>query len=248
MESAATKLLEVYNANIIWILLTIATGLAIYYIRLYFNSKNNSDSENKFISVQVVIKRELIQMLVEIIGVIMLMLFLKSAFEIDVIKLLKVSELWKVFLGIYAIFHIRSGHRSCKLLDQSDFLRKVKRGEYSHTTPENIFQDLIDDYQTNYEMAIEKLNILKAMAPVSLIPIIAGVVLQGNILVINWNWYTVIFFGALLFYFFSIWKSFRNIRFWKNEKSKMGAELRNYLSEQNGKRRNQRNWAYNERI
>ena len=103
---------------------------------------------------------------------------------------------------------------------------------YNYTTPENIFLKRIDYYQTHYLLEKEKLGILKSLTPISLIPLLAGFLLEGQAIIINWNWYTVIFFGTLSWYFYSLRKNYNNIKLWKYKEIKIKDELRRVQNKQ----------------
>ena len=56
---------------------------------------------------------------------------------------------------------------------------------------------------------------LKSLAPVSLLPVIAGYIFEGKEMNIDWNSYTIVLIGGLLVYLYSLWKCNRDMEEWK---------------------------------
>lgn len=197
----------------------IAMGFILY-------SKVKSDGEEKWYSFEYVIKKKLTEMFVFAIMVLILIIFLNETFSIDILVLLHISQYWKFIFSIWVVKNIYSGKKLYDWFNFNDFLQRVKDGKYRDTTPENIMMDIIDRYNSNYILQNEKLGILKSLTPISLIPLVAGYILEGKNITVNWDWYTVVFFAILFLYFYYVWKCYKNMKFWKMRVLEIQKELR----------------------
>lgn len=197
----------------------IVIGFSLY-------SKMKNDGDNKWYNYEYVIKKKLMEMLVFVIMFFILIIFLNEAFSIDILVLLQLSQCWKFIFSIWIAKNICSGKKLYDWLNFNNFMQRVKEGEYKYATPENIMMDIIDSYNSNYILQNEKLGILKSLTPISLIPLIAGYILEGKNITVNWNWYTVAFFAILFLYFYNLWKCYKNMKFWKIRACEIQKELR----------------------
>lgn len=217
--------MKLYNNCFGSIVSVILFSLVVIGFNLY--SKRKNDEDEKWHSYIYVIKKKLTEMIVFAIMIFILIVFLNEAFSIDIWGLLHVSEYWKIIFGIWIIKNICSGKKLYNWFNFNDFLQRVKKGIYGNTTPENIMMDLIDRYNSNYILQNEKLGILKSLTPISLIPLMAGYILEGKNITVNWDWYTVAFFTILVLYFYNVWKCYKNMKFWKMLECQIQKELRN---------------------
>ncbi len=196
------------------------------FIGIVLYSKKKNDDDKKWYSFREALKREVMQMIAFGFIVYFLMFFLNEAVSINVVELLKLSKWWKIIFGIWIIVHIISGKELYDKLNFNDFLREVKNGNHSYTTPVNIFMNIIERYNANYVIQAEKLGILKSLTPISLLPLIAGYILEGKNIEVNWNWYTIAFFTILVLYLYNLWKCYKNMKFWKLQMVEIQNELR----------------------
>ncbi len=219
------KAINMYNSYF-WLVILI-TFLAIVSIggNLYLKREND---DGKWYSFRAVLKREVIQMIVFGFIVYSLFVFLKEGVSINVVELLQLSEWWKIIFGIWIMVHIISGKELYRKLRFSGFLKEVKNGDYKYTNPVNVFMDIIERYNANYIIQTEKLGILKSLTPISLLPLIAGYILEGKNIKVNWNWYTIAFFTILAFYLYNLWKCYKNIKFWRLRMVEIQRELRDF--------------------
>ena len=154
-----------------------------------------------------------------------LKVLLKDAFPINIFSLLD-GRYWKIIFSIWMIKNIFSGKDLYKELNFDDLLRKTREKKYNYTSPENIMVNKIERYNMSYTMQAEKLGILKSLTPISLLPLIAGYVLEGKNISVDWNWYTVAFVSILFVYFYNVWKCYKNMELWKLRIEKVKEELR----------------------
>lgn len=217
-------ILDLYNDFFIGILINAIFAFIFIAIILFFKMKQ--DGDNKWYKFSTVSKKELLQIIMQGIIALFLITFLKESFNIDLVRLLQIETYWKVIVGVWIVLHLKSGRKLYRNLNFFDFLDNVKSGKYYYTSPQNIFLDTIEKYKTYYELEIEKIGVLKSLTPISLVPLLAGYVLEGKDIIVNWNWYTIIFFTILFFYFYSVWKCYKNIRFWKIKILQIKKELR----------------------
>ena len=219
------KVIKLYNNYFGAVLSLVIISLIFVAFSLYLKNKNESDE--KWYCFVYTLKKKLIEMLVMLLFTWILILFLNETFSIDLIKMIHLSKYWKLIFGIWVWLNIVSGKKLYDRLNFSDFIQKVKKGNYRYTSPENIMLEIIDRYNANYVLQVERLGILKSLTPISLIPLIAGYVIEGKNIEIDWNWYTVVFFAILFIYFYNLWKCYKNIQFWKIRVLEVQKELRN---------------------
>lgn len=217
-------ILEVYNNFFMGIIL--ATIIALIIIAFNLKKQRDNDENKKWYSYITVIKNEIVQMIVQIIIFVFLIILLKESFYIDILYLFQFNKYWKIFFTLWIVFHLKSAKSLYSRLEFHDFIDNVIDGKYSYTSPENIYLNSIDEYQMNYELEFEKLGILKSIAPVSLIPLIAGYVLEGKNIIVNWNWYTVAIFIILFIYIYKLWKTYKYLKIWKWKKLQIHKKLR----------------------
>lgn len=167
-------------------------------------------------------------MLLFVIGLIIFEMFVSEIFLINIGEILDIRKYWRVAIGLWVLIRLRSAPKLYRRLNDRDFLRNIKSGEYNYTTPENIFLELIEEYSVNIEMQIEKMGIMKSLTPISLLPLIAGYVLEGKDIKINWNWFTIAMVAVLLIYLYNLWKCYYDMRFWKFRKIEIQRELREF--------------------
>jgi len=163
----------------------------------------------------------------------MLIVFWNTIFSINLFVILNVSKYWKIMLSILMICKFRSGKKLYKDVDFRRYLRDVERKKFGYNSPENILIGDIERFNLNYELQVERLGILKSMSPISLLPLVAGYVLEGKSIIVNWSWYTIIFYTILLIYFYNIWKCYNNMKIWKNRVWEVQEQLQiiNYRAE-----------------
>lgn len=210
-------IVDIYNK----IFIEILSAIIFFMIIIAFNLKKQKDNDEnkKWYSYITVLKNKLKQTIVQIITFIFLIVLLKESFNIDILNLLQFDKHWKILFAIWFALHIKSGKSLYSRLNFHDFLDNVSEGKYnSYTTPDKIYMNIIDECQMNYELEFEKLSVLKSFAPVSLIPLLTGYVLEGNNMEANWNWYTVAFFVILFIYFYKVWECYKYLKIWKWKK------------------------------
>lgn len=193
-------------------------------IMLYIKMKN--EDSLKWYSFLCVIKKKLFEMSCFAIMTWILIVFLNDAFSIDMLSLLNAPQYWKIIFSVWVVGNIHSGMRLYDWLNYTDFLDEVKTGKYPYKSPEKIMLDMMDRYNAKYLLQTERLGILKSLTPISLIPLIAGYVLEGKNVNVDWNWYTVAFFTILFLYFFNVWKCYKNMQFLKKRLIEIQKELR----------------------
>lgn len=218
------RILEIYNDLFGEIIFMFLLYLAI--LTLHLSKSKNSVEDNKWNSYCVVFKNEILQMIVQFSIFIFLIFMIKESFNIDIINLFQVDKYCKIWVSLWIGLHFKSGVSFYNRLQFHDFLDKVKDGKYSYMKSETIYLNYIENYQANYEVEIEKISILKSIAPVSMVPLLAGFVFEGKTINVNWNWFTVIFFLILFMYLYKLWKSFKYLKIWKWKKIQMQNELR----------------------
>lgn len=216
---------NLYNDNFWSIILLAIFLLACMALNLYFNKNSIEDYRLEYFVY--VLKKKFTEMIVFLLIDLFLILFLTKIFYINITGLFYIFGCEKIVLGVWIIVNIFSGRRLYKELYFNDFLRKVRRGKYNYMSSKNIMLDIFDRCDANYTLQAERLGILKSLAPISLIPLFGGYILEGKDIIINWNWYTMTFFAVLFIYFYNLWMCYKNMKLWKAQLLKVQSELRN---------------------
>lgn len=192
-------------------------------ITLFSKMKNGTDE--KWYSFKYVVLKKLTEMIVLILMILALIIFLNESFFIDTLSVLNVTKYWKIVFSIWMLLNIVSGKRLYDWLEFGDFLQRVKDGKYGYTTPEIMILDIIERCNSKYELQKEKLGILKSLTPISVIPLIGGYILEGKKVAVDWNIYTISFFAILIWYFYSLWKCYKDMQLLKRRKLEIQREL-----------------------
>lgn len=173
------------------------------------------------------IRTDIGKMIVEVILILLFIFFVRWLLNINLITVLKIDAWWKIAVDVFVILHIYSIRKSYKKLAFYDFIDDVKSGKNLVSIPKHIFEYEIEKCNLNYEILKERLDVLKTLAPVSLIPLIAGYIIEhGENIKIEWNTYTIIFFVSLCLYIWSMFTCFSNMTLWKSRLLYLNKELK----------------------
>lgn len=212
-------------AILLGVIFLVCRGIYLYYLM-------NVENDKKWYSFRLICKQEIERMLMFVIGVFLFDFLISGAFSIKVSNYLDIHKYWKIAIGLLIIIRFRSAKILYRELNYQDFLRRVTSGENNYTTPENIFLNMIEVYNINIEMKNEKMEILKSLTPISLLPLIVGWMLEGKNVEIDWNWCTVAIVAILVIYLYNVWKCYYDMRFWKLRKIEIQRELREHSTEE----------------
>lgn len=119
-------------------------------------------------------------------------------------------------VGVYLVYIVLIVKRCRHQLDFSRFLSNVSKNKYSYMLRENIFQLEIERTEGLVEIQKIKIDILKSLFPSTLIPLIVGYVLENKKVSVDWNMFTISFGFLIVFYFFQLWKSYKNLKLFKD--------------------------------
>lgn len=225
-------ILAIYN-SCFWLLLLITIGILV---TKFFNLRNKSQINDnyEYFNFESALVRELLQIIVEIAIIVVLFLMIDSVVKIDMYKLLNTKVFLRVYIGLYALYHLSSGRKRIKELSEIQFKNDIMINETTLVI-KNMFQGNISFCKIRYELELEKLNLLKSMIPISLIPTVAGYIFRNNIEMIRLNVFTIIFFTAIAFFFIQLIMTYRNYKYWKLEKHMIEVQYREYLQKENKK-------------
>lgn len=171
-----------------------------------------------------VIKNKLLQIFIQIIIISTPLFFLYKVYDIDLLNVEYVNRYLKIVFTIWIILHFKSG---CKLYIRKNRHLIFEDIEHSRDA-ELIYLSSIENLTTSCEIKFEKIGILKSLAPVALIPLLAGNIIEGKDIKINWNWYTIIFLFILSVYCYSLWKSYYDLKSSKVELNEIKVALLRY--------------------
>lgn len=215
------KIINIYNDNFCNIIIVISLFFIITGINIVKNENDRKKCNFLFI-----LKENIVKMTVMLILWFAFVIFIKEAFSINIFGLSDFSRYWKILVSIWIAINFVKGKKLYNDLNFYALLEEIKEGENDYTSLEHIMLKMIDNYCAGYALEVEKIGILKCLAPISLIPLIAGYIVEGKDIKVNWNWYTVVFFGGLFVYIYNFWKSYKNLGLWKRRELKIRDELR----------------------
>ncbi len=218
--NAILFLKDIYNS--IFGVIFISIGLLLLFsLMVYCRLKRMNKTYNKRWDTYVAaVKKEALRMIAEFVVISMLLILIQDSFNIDILDFIR-NETWKLIIGFWFIFHIKNGRSIYKYVNRELLLDEIEKGQ----NPSLQFELMIKQYQNNYDLELEKLGILKSLAPVSLVPLIAGFILENK--KISLNAYTIIFFCILFLYIYELWKCYDTLRFWKSRKRKVEERIMN---------------------
>lgn len=208
-------LLQFYNKYFYDIITLIIFMLGMYYLYLFLGRNNGNEEEEKWINESILIKRVLQENFVVVFLVILVCLLGKSIFDIKISKIFFLEKYGKLIVGVYLVYIFLTVKRRRHQLDFSIFLSNVSKNKYSYMSSENIFQLEIERTEDLVEIQKIKIDILKSLFPSTLIPLIVGYVLENKKVSVNWNMFTISFGFLIVFYFFQLWKSYKNLKLFK---------------------------------
>lgn len=226
MTEKIEELLEAIGSNIcLYKAICIVAIICILLLVLIIIKKYIDEKESRDI-LKIIMKTKSIELLVFIVIFALMAFILNVTFSIDFLKSCDYKNFWSIIFAILMLKSFWSGRELYYFLNYNARIRETKKEIDGDIKLENI----MERHQSNYLLEKEKLEILKSLTPISIIPLLAGFVLKGESLSINWNWYTVIFLGALFLYFYSLWKSYKNIKFCKYKEIEIKQELRDLIN------------------
>lgn len=224
-EDLLENIIMIYS-NCFWgVFFLVIAYLVFVGITLYLKKKD--ESEKGWDNYIFVVKKKVIEVLFGTFLLLIILVFWNEIFPVNPFTLLKPALYWKILFGVWMITNIISGKKLYCELNFREYLREVRKGAYQYTTPENILMGEMEHCNLIYTLQTERLGILKSLTPISLIPLIAGYILKGKNITVDWNWYTVVFFAMIIIYFYNVWKCYSDMKFWKKRAWKIQEELRN---------------------
>lgn len=215
MKIKLELLLQFYNKYFNNIIIFIILMLGMYYLFLFFGRNKGNGGEEKWINVNILIKRVLQENVVIVFLIILVCLLGESIFDINISKIYFLKKYGKLIVGAYLVYVFLTVKRHRYQLDFSIFLSDVSKNKYSYMSSENIFQLEIERTEDLVEIQKIKINILKSLFPSTLIPLIGGYILENKKVSVNWNVFTISFGFMIVFYFFQLWKSYKNLELFK---------------------------------
>lgn len=216
-------ILQIYNDLFNFLIFVVIMWFFIIGMDSYMRMKANRDGT--WYNFKEAVVKKLVEMFMVAIVVWCIITILDVTFSIDVLTLFNVERNGKLILGIWLVVNIVSGRRVYIKRRFSHELNEIMYGDYKEYA-ENVLLDEINRYSNLFMLQKEYLGILKNLTPVSLIPLVAGYIVEGKIPGIDWNWYTIVFVAALLIYIFALWKCYDNMKILKMREVEIQNRLR----------------------
>lgn len=211
--------LEYYNKLFLFLLGMMLIGLTVYGVYLHFQKNEN------FYYFRVVVKREIEKVIVQVLITIVMVLGMREAFKIDISYYIDVDVWWRIILGGCIVWRLKSGNRFYRRLQRLRERRRVKSGEYNFLSPEKILVHEIEWWEAEYELQGKRMEILKSLTPLSILPLIAGYILEGKDLIVDWKWCIGIYLFGVAMYIYFLWKCYYDMRESMRKKSECRHDL-----------------------
>lgn len=156
----------------------------MYLICIFFQIYEDKGKRENFIWV---IKRRCRNQVLSIVVILFFAHFLQMAMSFNLFRVINLKKYWLLWSFISLLLAYRSGKRSYDWLQFTDSVDKIEEDRLTYTTPEIEFTRIIRRYDATYDLKKEKLNLLKAISPISLMPVILGQYMADTNVKINWD-------------------------------------------------------------
>lgn len=207
-----TTILEFYN-NYFWHLIEIMIFFSIFILFVLFVlDKSHLLKSQKIFTFYHLLSREFMQISAELAFTLPFLLIIKESFGIDLLKISPIEESSKLIIGIWLLGHIKSALYTEKQLNFNKNLEIIENSEDDYSKAKLKYLNIIKQYKTCYNLEIEKLGILKSIAPIYL-PIAVSFLFDNEKVDINWNNYTIIVLGCTFYYLYKYWKCYDKLKY-----------------------------------
>lgn len=213
--------LDIYNE---WFNLIIF-GPICYLIfvggRFYFNRDINYSKWN---NLTLAIQNTVSDVLVSLLFIVIVYITLTKVLNIDVLFALNFDKTWRALVSIFMLNHVKLAIDRFKRYEHFDY-RRYFRERYGDDRYILELKKEIIIYESYLTIEKEKFDYLKNIAPIPLVSLFAGFLLQGKHINIDWNSYTILFCFFIGYYCYRSYQSFRTIRSIVNKKLNIQIEL-----------------------
>lgn len=150
---------------------------------------------------------------IEIILIIVFAIWILSeVFNINALRLANEYGIANTAVGIWLLYCIHDGKVVCELVGQDNFIEEIEECRLC-----NSIQDELEYWKVwekeKYDNLSTKLDLLKSFAPVSLISLIAGYLIEHSEEVeIEWNAYLIIFVIIIGWFIFEIVNTYEKMK------------------------------------
>ena len=200
------KVLNIYNSSFNLLILFIIIGIIIKGISVY-----QENDKNKKMTFRVTLHIGLKKLTEQIIVFVVLQFIISVCIDVSILHLLFEYSLLKLLVGSVAIYDLRYAYKAYGRLRFDDFLDDIEDGKYAYCPTKQEYENLIIDYQASYDLIKEKLAIIKSLTPISVITVIAGYVLDGEDMTINWHGRTIVFVLTIILFVWSLYDNYKKL-------------------------------------
>lgn len=200
------KLLNIFNSIFVLLLFSIILVIVIKGITVFLNNDKNKKKEFR-VALHIGFKK----IIEQIIAFSVLCSIINVCIEVSIIRFLVDYRLIKLLIGSVGIYDFRYGYKAYGRIRFDDFLDDIEDGEYAYFPTRQEYENLIVDYQVSSELVKEKLEIIKSLTPISIIPVIAGYVLKGEDIVVNWNGCTIVFVLIIILFVWFLYDNYKKL-------------------------------------
>lgn len=160
---------------------------------------------------------------------------LEICFDISVYSIIKEKDLYRVIMGILLCYYVHDGKKAFQRLREDDFLDNIEKHRLCNDIKKEV-EYWKEGEEEICEQLMLKFDVLKAMAPISLIPVIAGYFLEhSEEIELNLNVYIIIFVIILGSYFVTVIDTYAKLKDRKRMISKMKRKIIKIEDEENAK-------------
>lgn len=209
--NALTTILEFYN-NYLWPFVALIIFFLILILIILFVLDKKHFLNNQIYTFYHLISREFMQILAEFAFTLSFLIIIKESFGIDLLKISPFEESLKLIIGIWFWRHIKSARYTQRQLNFDKNLEMIENSGDDYSKAKVKYLSIIKQYKTFYNLEIEKLGILKSIAPIYL-PIAVSFLFDNEKVDINWNNYTIIVLGCTFYYLYKYWKCYDKLKY-----------------------------------
>lgn len=200
------KALNIYNNIFTILFISILFWVVIKVMTIY-----QDNDKNKKMTFRVALNIGFKKLIEQLIAFGALCFIINMCIEISIFHLLLEYRLIKVLIGSVVVYDLWYTHKAYGRLRYDDFLDDIENGKYAYCPTQLEYENLIIHYQMSVELIKEKLGIIKSLTPISVITVIAGYVLKGEDIVVNWNGCTIIFVLIIILFIWSLYDNYKKL-------------------------------------
>ena len=203
------KILEIISSSSPYLFILFSLFALISLLNIY-NTYQNSD-KNKRLSLKTAVKIGIKNFFEKLIFSAALWLIMLMYLQIDILDFLLKHSLVMISIIITVTLSIYRGYVAYRNIRFYDFLDEIEQNKYNYNPSQLEYENALVHCRISIEILTQKIDIVKSMAPISIISILAPHILEGKNININWNLYTIVFATASAFAVFLLYNYLKKL-------------------------------------